>query len=126
MLFGAEHAGAACALLWLLPWFLLQHPTTLLQAALTKAGRERAVLGANLVLLTALALGLPLAAVGASLTGFAAARSVAELARLAALYAALRSALPASPRHPTGRRSRPGPAAAPSARPAEAAPPPRA
>jgi O-antigen/teichoic acid export membrane protein len=30
-LFGAEHGGAAAALLWLMPWFLLQHLTTLLQ-----------------------------------------------------------------------------------------------
>ena len=48
-LFGAEHAAAASVLLWLLPWFVLQHPTTVLQAALTAAGREACVLRANLV-----------------------------------------------------------------------------
>jgi O-antigen/teichoic acid export membrane protein len=126
VLFGAEHGGAVVALWWLLPWFLLQNLTTLLQAGLTAAGCERAVLRANLVLLLALAPGLALAAAGGTLAGFAAARTVAELARLAMLGAALRSALPAPPRHPTGRRSRPGPAAAPSAHPAMAAPPPRA
>jgi O-antigen/teichoic acid export membrane protein len=92
-LFGVEHAGAAAALWWLLPWFLLQHPTTLLQAGLTAAGRERAVLRANLALLATLAPGLGLAAGGGSLAGFAAARSAAELARLAALAISLRRAL---------------------------------
>lgn len=89
-LFGSKHTEATPALLWLLPWFVLQHPTTLLQAALTAAGRERAVVRANIVMLLALGSGLVLAADGATLGGFAAARSVAELARLACLYLMLR------------------------------------
>jgi O-antigen/teichoic acid export membrane protein len=88
-LFGAEHAGAAAALRWLLPWLLLQHLTTLLQGALTAVGRERAVLGGNLVLLAAMVPALALAASQASLVAFAAARAAAELARLAALGASL-------------------------------------
>jgi O-antigen/teichoic acid export membrane protein len=93
MLFGLEHDGAATALWWLLPWFLLQNLTTLLQAGLTAARHERAVLRANLVLLLALAPGLGLAALGGTLGGFAAARSAAELARLVALGLGLRGAL---------------------------------
>jgi len=110
------------ALWWLLPWFLLQHLTTLLQAGLTAAGRERAVLRANLVLLLALAPGLALAALGGSLAGFAAARSAAELARLAALGIALRHAARGSRRRPPGGRFQSSPAPAPSSRPGVAAP----
>jgi lipopolysaccharide exporter len=84
-LFGAEHGGAATALLWLLPWFLLQHLTTLLQGALTAAGREGAVLGGNAAMLLVLAPGLALATTGTTLAGFAAARAAAEVARVAAL-----------------------------------------
>lgn len=90
-LFGQEHAGAVTALWWLLPWFLLQNLTTLLQAGLTAAGREHLVLRANLALLLALAPGLALAALGGTLGGFAAARSAAELARLVALGVGLRA-----------------------------------
>ena len=61
-----------------------------MQAALTAAGRERAVLRANIMMLLALGSGLILAAGGETLGGFAAARSVAELARLACLYLMLR------------------------------------
>ena len=89
-LFGAEHAGAALALCWLLPWFLLQHVTTLLQAALTAAGREAAVLRANAVGIAVLLPALVLAAGVSALPAFALARSAAELARLAALLPALR------------------------------------
>jgi O-antigen/teichoic acid export membrane protein len=92
LLFGAEHAGAALALLCLLPWLVLQHLTNLLQGALTAAGRERAVLGGNLALLLALAPALGLAAAGGALAGFAAARSAAELVRLAVLRRSLRRA----------------------------------
>lgn len=95
VLFGPEHAESTPALLWLLPWFVLQHPTTLLQAALTAARRERAVVWANIVMLLALGSGLALAAGGATLGGFAVARSVAELARLTCLYLAMRSKLAA-------------------------------
>ena len=96
-LFGPGHAGAVTALLWLLPWFLLQHPTTLLQAALTAARRERAVLGANVVLLAVLVPGLMLAATGTTVAAFAAARSAAEIARLLALAMAMRLTLAARP-----------------------------
>jgi O-antigen/teichoic acid export membrane protein len=90
LLFGAEHAGAAAALRWLLPWLLLQHVTTLLQGALTAAGRERAVLRANFVLLLVLLPALGLAGAAATLPAFAMARTAAELARLAALWRGLR------------------------------------
>ena len=84
-LLGDEHVGAGTVLLWLLPWFVLQHPTTLLQGALTALRRERAVLHANLVLLLVLLVALPLAAASASLVAFALARLAAEAVRLAAL-----------------------------------------
>jgi putative peptidoglycan lipid II flippase len=92
-LFGAEHGGAAAALLWLMPWFLLQHLTTLLQGALTAAGRERAVLGGNVALFLVLAPALALASTGGALEGFAAARAAAEAARLTILALALRTTL---------------------------------
>lgn len=83
--------GAAAALLWLLPWLAMQHLTHLLQGALTAAGRERAVLGGNLVLLLALLPCLGLAAAAGTLAAFAAARSAAEAARLVALARSLRA-----------------------------------
>jgi lipopolysaccharide exporter len=89
-LFGAEHAGAAEALLWLLPWFVLQHPTTLLQAALTAAGREDQVVCANGVAIAVLLPVLAMAALEPDLAGFAVARSGAEAARVAALLLSLR------------------------------------
>ena len=70
----------------------LQHLTALLQGALTAARREGAVLGGNLVLLLVLAPALTLAAASGTLAGFAAARSVAESARLIALLTSLRRA----------------------------------
>ena len=85
-LFGAEHAGAAPILWWLLPWFVLTHATTLLQAALTAAGREAAVLRANLLGLALLAAGLAIAALVPSAAAFALARGLAEAARLAFLW----------------------------------------
>jgi O-antigen/teichoic acid export membrane protein len=88
-LFGDEHAGAGFALLWLLPWFVLQHPTTLCQAALTTAGREATVLRANTVGLALLLPALALATAAPSLVGFALARSFAELGRLVILVLAL-------------------------------------
>ncbi len=88
-LFGAEHAAAVPVLLWLLPWFVLQHPTTVVQSALTAAGREAAVLRANLLAVAVLVPALALAAAGGSLEGFALARLAAELARLAALLLTL-------------------------------------
>jgi O-antigen/teichoic acid export membrane protein len=92
-LFGAEHAGAATALLWLLPWLLLQHGTALLQGALAATGHGRAMLGGNLVLLLVLAPGLAMAAGTAAFPAFALARSLAELARLLALLQALQRSL---------------------------------
>lgn len=89
-LFGPEHGGAATVLFGLLPWFVLQHLTHLLQGALTAAGRERMVLRGNLVLLAALAPALALAAMTGTLWAFAAARSAAEAARLLALWRSLR------------------------------------
>ena len=85
ILFGAEHAGAAVPLLWLLPWFILQHPSTLLQAALTAVGREADVVGANLVALLVLLAGLAAAANCTTLEAFALARGVAEATRVLAL-----------------------------------------
>ncbi|MEK0085499.1 oligosaccharide flippase family protein [Benzoatithermus flavus] len=84
-LLGTEHAGAANALLWLLPWLLLQHATTLMQAALTALGAERLVLRGNLVLLLTLAPALGAAATAGALPAFALARSAAEIARAAVL-----------------------------------------
>lgn len=89
-LFGAEHAGAVPALLWLLPWFVLQHATTLLQAALTAARREDRVLRANGVAIAVLLPALAAAAAGSGLAGFALARSAAELARATTLWLSLR------------------------------------
>lgn len=94
-LFGADHAGAVTVLLWLLPWFVLQHPTTVLQAGLTAAGREKAVLWANLLAAVALLPALAGAAAAGSLTAFALARAAAETVRLAALLLALAPALAA-------------------------------
>jgi O-antigen/teichoic acid export membrane protein len=94
-LLGAEHAGAAGALLWLLPWLLLQHATALAQAALTAVGAERAALRGNLVLLLALAPALGAAAATGTLPAFALARGAAELARAASLMLALRRRLAA-------------------------------
>ncbi len=68
-LFGEEHAGAVTALLWLLPWFVLQHPTTLLQAALTAAGREGLVVRTNIAAILVLLVGLALAVTGSGLGG---------------------------------------------------------
>ena len=85
-LFGAEHAGAATLLRWLLPWFVLTHATTLLQAVLTALGREAEVLRGNLLGLALLATGLGLAALDPSAPAFALARGLAEAARLAWLW----------------------------------------
>jgi O-antigen/teichoic acid export membrane protein len=90
LLFGAEHAGAAVPLLWLLPWFVLQHPSTLFQAALAAVGREDDVVRANLLALGVLLVGLAAAADGTSLAAFAVVRGVAEATRLVALGGFLR------------------------------------
>ena len=85
LLFGAEHAGAAAPLLWLLPWFVLQHASTLLQAALAAQTRESDAVRANLLALLVLLVGLAAAATDATLAAFALARGVAELTRVLAL-----------------------------------------
>lgn len=88
-LFGPEHAGAAAVLPWLLPWFVLQHLTTVFQAGLTACGREGAVLRANLLAAAALVPALMMAALVGSVVAFALARSVAETTRLAVLLVTL-------------------------------------
>lgn len=89
LLFGAVHGEAGGVLLALLPWFLLQHPTTLLQGALAATGDGRRVLRANLAMLAALVPALALAAASGSLVAFALARGAAEAVRLASLVLAL-------------------------------------
>ncbi|MGD9510254.1 MAG: lipopolysaccharide biosynthesis protein [Geminicoccaceae bacterium] len=100
-LLGAEHAGVAAILPWLLPWFVLQHPTTVLQAALTACGGEKAVLRANLLGGAALLLALGAALMVGSLPAFALARCAAEIVRLAVLILALPSAARWLPRPQT-------------------------
>jgi O-antigen/teichoic acid export membrane protein len=125
LLFGPAQAPAVPVLLALLPWFLLQHATTLLQGALAAAGRGPAVLRANLAMLAAMVPALAVAALSGSLVLFALARGVGEAARLAALLLALppdarrallparlRSARPGPPRRPPPSRSRSRPPAA--------------
>jgi O-antigen/teichoic acid export membrane protein len=89
VLFGAEHAGAAAMLPWLLPWFVLQHSTTVLQAGLAAGGREGTALRTNLLAVAVLLPALALAALAGSLAAFALARCLAELARVTALLWAL-------------------------------------
>ncbi len=90
ILFGDAHAAAGTALLALLPWFLLQHPTTLLQGALAAAGQGDRVLRDNLTMLAVLVPALAAAALlSGSLPAFALARAAGEAARLAALLLAL-------------------------------------
>ena len=94
-LFGQEHVGAVTALLWLLPWFVLQHPTTLLQAALTAAAREGLVVAVfNIAAILVLLVGPALAVTGSGLAAFALARSAAEAVRVALLWFSLRPAGP--------------------------------
>ncbi|MFO1049903.1 MAG: oligosaccharide flippase family protein [Geminicoccaceae bacterium] len=96
LLFGVEHAGAAAALPWLLPWFVLQHATTVLQAALIAERREREALRANLLGALVLVPAMAAAALAGSLPAFALARAAAEAARLAALGGVPRRALQTS------------------------------
>ncbi|HET6467550.1 MAG TPA: oligosaccharide flippase family protein [Geminicoccaceae bacterium] len=86
-LFGAPYAPAASVLLWLAPWLLLQHVTTLLQGALTAARCQRRVLAANLLMAPPLALALLGAWTIRGLWAMALARALAEAVRLAALVA---------------------------------------
>jgi O-antigen/teichoic acid export membrane protein len=97
--FGSAYAAATGLMLWLLPWFVLTHATTVLQAAMA-AGRlgDRLVL-ANGWMLTTLLPSLGLAWWLGDLRAFAVARGIAELVRLLALW----RLLPA-PLCPIGRR----------------------
>ena len=90
LLFGAEHAGAAVPLLWLLPWFVLQHPSTLLQAALAAVGREDDVVRANLLALGVLLVGLAARRRRDVAGRLRRRRGVAEATRLVALGGFLR------------------------------------
>lgn len=89
--FGAEHAGAATLLWYLLPWLVLQHLTTLLQAAGAAARIELLPLRANLAMLAAALPLLGLAAWSVAPAAFAAARGGSELIRLLVLAHGLRA-----------------------------------
>ena len=106
--FGAAYAPAASLLVWLLPWFVLQHATAVLQAGMTAARLGDRQLRAALWLVAALVPGLALAWWFGDLRLFALARGLAELVRVVALWRGLPPALrPLSARHPSfGRRRR--------------------
>jgi O-antigen/teichoic acid export membrane protein len=110
LLFGDAHAAAGTALLALLPWFLLQHPTTLLQAALAATGRGDRALRANLLMLATLVPALAAAAASGSLAAFALARAGGEATRLAALSSPSRPGA----RRPASARPQPRTACPPS------------
>jgi hypothetical protein len=69
---------------------VLQHPTTVLQAALTAIGREDRVVRTNVATLVILLMGLALVATAPNLASFALTRSVAELVRVILLWRGLR------------------------------------
>ncbi len=94
--FGAAYGHAAILLVWLLPWFLLQHLTTVLQSTLAAVGRERRVLTGNLAMLAVLLPALAVAAWIGDLRAFAAARGLAEAARLLTLHRAVKGPLAAA------------------------------
>jgi len=108
--FGDAYPRTPLLLVWLLPWFLLQHLTTLLQGTLAAVGRERRVLAGNLAMLAVLVPGLAVAAWIGDLRGFAAARALAELARLLTLHRAVRGPLACADEAPReGRKTVPLP-----------------
>jgi O-antigen/teichoic acid export membrane protein len=84
--FGPAYAPAAGLLLWLLPWFVLTHATTILQAAMTAAREGDRLLRANLWMLLGFAAALVLAWHVEALWAFALARGFAEFVRLSALW----------------------------------------
>jgi O-antigen/teichoic acid export membrane protein len=88
-LFGPAQVPAVPLLIALMPWFLLQHPTTLLQGALTAIGAGDRVLRANLLMLLALVPALALAACLGSAVLLALARGAGEAVRLVVLVRAL-------------------------------------
>jgi O-antigen/teichoic acid export membrane protein len=83
--FGPAYAPVVGLVVWLLPWFVLQHATTVLQAALTAARRGDRLLLANGWMLAALVPGLALAWAIGDLRAFALARGLAESVRVVAL-----------------------------------------
>ncbi len=90
-LFGPAFEPAVALFLALLPWLVLQHPSAVLQGALTGARGERALLHANLTMAAALALALGAALAAGSVPGCALARAAAEAVRLVMLARAARA-----------------------------------
>lgn len=91
--FGATYAPAASLLAWLLPWFVLQHATVVLQAGMTAARLGDRQLRAALWTVASLVPGLALAWWSEDLRLFALARGAAELVRVLALWHGLPPAL---------------------------------
>lgn len=91
--FGAPYAPAAALLPWLLPWFVLQHATAVLQAGMTVARLGDRLVVAGLWMVAWLLPGLLLAWSMGDLRLFALARGTAELARVIALWRGLPPAL---------------------------------
>ncbi len=87
--FGAAYAPAAALLPWLLPWFVLQHATAVLQAGMTVARLGDRLLMAGLWMVAWLLPGLLLAWLAGDLRLFALARGLAELVRVVALWRGL-------------------------------------
>ncbi|MEZ5862686.1 MAG: oligosaccharide flippase family protein [Geminicoccaceae bacterium] len=87
--FGAAYAPAAGLLVWLLPWFILQHATAVLQAGMTAARLGDRQFWAALWMVGSLVPGLALAWWGGDLRLFALARGLAELVRVVALWRGL-------------------------------------
>ena len=83
--FGESFAPAAGLVVWFLPWLILQSLSTVAQGALIAARMQTLLLRANLALVAALLLTLPLATLTESLIAFALARAVAETVRLSIL-----------------------------------------
>ncbi len=108
--FGAVYAPAAGLLAWLLPWFVLQHATAVLQAGMTAARLGDRQLRAALWMVAALVPGLALAWWAGDLRLFALARGAGELVRVVALWRglppALRPRLLSARRPSSGRRQR--------------------
>jgi O-antigen/teichoic acid export membrane protein len=84
--FGTAYAESTGLLLWLLPWFVLAHATTVLQAAMVAGRLGSRLLRANAWMLATLVTALAVAWWLADLRAFAVARGLAELVRLAALW----------------------------------------
>ncbi len=87
--FGAAYTTSTGLLLWLLPWFVLAHATTILQAAMASARLGDRLLRANAAMLATLSLCLVIAWWLDDLRAFALARLAAELVRLVAFWRSL-------------------------------------